>query len=93
MLLGLFALLIWGRWRYDLVALITLIVTLLAGAVPAEEAFSSFGHPATATVATVLIVSRGLSNSGGIDLIAPRQPCVAQRFAAHRHNGGRSRML
>ena len=54
-----FVFLIWGRWRYDLVAFIALLVALLTGVVPKEQAFSGFGHPATVIIALVLIVSRG----------------------------------
>jgi di/tricarboxylate transporter len=67
---GVFVLLIWGRWRYDLVAFVALMTALVAGVVPAERAFSGFGHPATAVIALVLIISRGLSNSGAIELLA-----------------------
>lgn len=65
-----FVFLIWGRLRYDLVAFIALILALLIGVVPKEDAFSGFGHPATIIIALVLIVSKGLSNSGAIELIA-----------------------
>ncbi len=65
-----FLLLIWGRWRYDLVAFSALLVALVCGVVPIENAFSGFGHPATVIIALVLVVSRGLSNSGAIELIA-----------------------
>jgi len=61
--------LLWGRWRYDIVAFTALIVALLLNVVPKELAFSGFGHPATIIVALVLVVSRGLTNSGAIDLI------------------------
>ena len=56
-----FVFLIWGRWRYDLVAFIALLAALLTGLVPLDQAFSGFGHPATVIIALVLIVSRGLS--------------------------------
>ncbi len=65
-----FVFLIWGRWRYDVVAFCALLAALIAGVVPGELAFSGFGHPATVVIALVLIVSRGLSNSGAIELIA-----------------------
>ena len=65
-----FVFLIWGRWRYDLVAFVALLAALLTGLVPIENAFSGFGHPATVIIALVLIVSRGLSNSGAIELVA-----------------------
>jgi len=65
-----FVLLIWGRWRYDLIAFAALGVALVSGVVPVENAFSGFGHPATIIIALVLVVSRGLSNSGAVELIA-----------------------
>ena len=64
-----FAFLIWGRWRYDLVAFMALVVALLTGVVPVEQAFVGFGHPATIIIALVLIVSRALSNSGAVELL------------------------
>lgn len=60
---------IWGRWRYDLVALFALLVVTVTGLVPAAEAFNGFGHPAVITVAAVLIVSRALFNSGMVDYL------------------------
>jgi len=65
-----FVLLIWGRWRYDLVAFMALLAGLVTGVVPSDLAFSGFGHPATAIIALVLVISRGLSNSGAIELLA-----------------------
>ncbi|MET4806959.1 SLC13 family permease [Limibacillus sp. MBR-115] len=65
--IGFFALLAWGRFRYDLLAFATLIITVVLGLVPATEAFMGFGHPATITVALVLILSRALAESGAID--------------------------
>jgi len=48
---------IWGKWRYDIVSLVTLLVASLAGLVPMDEVFQGFGHPAVITVAAVLVVS------------------------------------
>jgi di/tricarboxylate transporter len=59
-----------GRWRYDIVALLALLVVTIAGIVPAEQAFAGFGHPAVITVAAVLVASRGLFNSGLVSSIA-----------------------
>ena len=78
-----FVLLIWGRWRYDLVAFIALLVALLTGVVPKEQAFSGFGHPATVIIALVLIVSRGLSNSGAIELVARYIVDASRKLGAH----------
>jgi di/tricarboxylate transporter len=69
-LLGLLlAFFVWGRWRYDVVAATALVIATASGLVPAERAFEGFGHPATITVALVLIIGRGLQNSGAVDLI------------------------
>ena len=68
-LIGIFALFAWGRIRYDVVAFLGLILCVLIGLVPGQDAFSGFSHPATITVAVVLILSRGLANSGAVDLI------------------------
>ncbi|MDH3702354.1 MAG: SLC13 family permease [Alphaproteobacteria bacterium] len=67
--LGLF---IWGRWRYDIVALLALLAVLLGGIIPAESAFVGFGHPAVITVAAVLVISRALQVSGVVGWIAKR---------------------
>jgi di/tricarboxylate transporter len=67
LLILVFVFLIWGRWRYDVVAFVALLVAVLTGVVPLDEAFSGFGHPATVIIALVLIISRGLSNSGVIE--------------------------
>jgi di/tricarboxylate transporter len=78
-----FAFLIWGRWRYDLVAGVALLAAILAGVVPTERAFSGFGHPATIIIALVLVVSRGLSNSGVIELLARYFIDASRKLAVH----------
>ncbi|MGB8624268.1 MAG: SLC13 family permease [Paracoccaceae bacterium] len=64
-----FAALLWGRWRYDLVAFAALMAGVVLGVVPSDQAFSGFGHPATLVVALVLVVSAGLVRSGAVHLI------------------------
>ncbi len=64
-----FGLLLWGKWRYDLVAFAALLVGVILGVVKSDAAFSGFGHPATIIVALVLVVSAGLVNSGAVFLI------------------------
>lgn len=61
-----------GRWRYDIVALIALLIVSISGIIPAEKTFSGFGNPAVITVAAVLVLSKGLQNSGIIDLIGQK---------------------
>ncbi len=57
----------WGRWRHDLVALASLLGCVLLGLVSPADAFSGFGHPAVVTVACVLVMSRGLQDTGAVD--------------------------
>ncbi|MCP4208516.1 MAG: SLC13 family permease [Shimia sp.] len=66
---GVFVMLLWGRFRYDMVAFAALMIAVTAGVVPTKDAFSGFGHPATLIVALVLIVSAGLVRSGAVGLI------------------------
>ena len=83
LLLFVFVFLIWGRWRYDLVAFVALLAAVVTGLVPTEQAFSGFGHPATVIVALVLIVSRGLSNSGAVELLARHIVDSSRRLSTH----------
>lgn len=78
-----FALLIWGRIRYDLVAFAALIVGTMAGLVPTDNVFSGFGHPAVVIIALVLIVSRGLMNSGAIELLAGKLISADRGLSSH----------
>ena len=82
-LAGILALFAWGRIRYDVVAFMGLILCVLLGLVPVQDAFSGFSHPATITVAMVLILSRGLANSGVVDLIVSRLMFTVKRVSLH----------
>ena len=57
-------------WRYDLAALTGMILLVLLGTITVDEAFAGFGHPAVVTIAAVLVVSRGLQNTGVTDQVA-----------------------
>ncbi len=79
----LFSLLIWGRWRYDLVAFSALVAALVAGVVPVDQAFAGFGHPATIVIALVLVISRGLSNSGVVEVLVGKVVDAARPLFVH----------
>ena len=83
LLLFVFAFLVWGRWRYDLVAFTALIAAALTGVVPKEQIFAGFGHPATLIIALVLIISRGLSSSGAIEVLTRQVIRLAGSLRAH----------
>ena len=78
-----FVFLVWGRWRYDLVAFVALLIALLTGVLDTDLAFSGFGHPATVIIALVLIVSRGLFNSGAIELLSRAVVSGTRKLASH----------
>ncbi len=70
-LLGIvFAMLVWGRVRYDLVAFAGLVIAVIGGVVPVQDAFAGFGHEAVIIIALVLIVSRAMTNAGAVELVA-----------------------
>lgn len=64
------AMFVWGRFRYDVIALLALLAVALTGLLPTETIFSGFGHPAVITVAAVLVVSQALTNAGIADVIS-----------------------
>ena len=62
-------LMLWGKWRYDIVAFAGLIAGVLTGIVPAAQAFSGFANPATMTVALILVVTAGLQRAGVVAML------------------------
>ena len=78
-----FVLFAWGRWRYDVVAMLALLAAVSFNLIPADRAFAGFGHPATITVAAVLILSRALAVSGATDFIAAQLTHAAHRVSLH----------
>lgn len=75
--------LVWGRFRYDLVSFAALVAGVILGLVPAGQAFTGFGHEATIVVALVLVVSAGLSRVGAVDLITRRLMARPRSVPAH----------
>ncbi|MCK0167297.1 anion permease [Jannaschia sp. S6380] len=80
---GVFAMLLWGRFRYDLVAFSALLLGVILGVIPKEDAFSGFGHPATIVVALVLVVSAGLVRSGAVLLITRTMIDAGRSVGSH----------
>ncbi|OIP83641.1 MAG: SLC13 family permease [Rhodobacterales bacterium CG2_30_65_12] len=80
---AIFGLLLWGRFRYDLVAFSALMVAVVLGVVDPTNAFAGFGHSATLIVALVLIVSAGLVRSGAVFLITRTMVNASRSLGAH----------
>lgn len=78
-----FGLLLWGRFRYDLVAFAALMAGVVLGVVDSTNAFAGFGHPATLVVALVLVVSAGLVRSGAVLLITRTLVDSSRSLGAH----------
>lgn len=78
-----FGLLLWGKFRYDLVAFTALMAGVVLGVVPTKHAFDGFGHPATLVVALVLVVSAGLVRSGAVFLITRTLVDSTRKLGAH----------
>ncbi|WP_439816538.1 SLC13 family permease [Zavarzinia sp. CC-PAN008] len=71
--------LIWDRFRFDLVALAGLVAAVAAGIVPAGEAFRGFSDDIVVIVASALVISAAVGRSGIVDaLVRPLNP-VLQR--------------
>ena len=68
-LLIILPLFVWERIRHDIVALLALFTLVIAGIIPAEDAFWGFGHPAVITVAAVLVIGKALEFSGLVDIM------------------------
>jgi di/tricarboxylate transporter len=58
------AMFVWGRIRYDVVAMLALVAAVFCGIVPAKEAFSGFSDDVVIIVAAALVVSAGIAKSG-----------------------------
>lgn len=55
---------LWGRLRYDLVAVVALLLAIAVGVVPFKEAFTGFSDDIVIIVGSALLVSAGISRSG-----------------------------
>jgi len=64
---GMMVLFVWGRLRYDLVALISLLTAVLVGIVPANKAFQGFSDDIVIIVASALLVSAAVAKSGVLE--------------------------
>jgi di/tricarboxylate transporter len=56
----------------DVTAFLALLGLLLTGILTPVEAFSGFSHPATVSVAAVLVLSAGVERSGALEFLARR---------------------
>jgi di/tricarboxylate transporter len=60
------------RLSPDVTALLLIIALLLTGVLTPGEAFAGFSHPATVSVAAVLVLSAGIERTGALSFLARR---------------------
>jgi di/tricarboxylate transporter len=58
---------IWGRFRYDVIALTALLAGVIIGVVPAKSAFDGFSNDITVIIASALVVSAAFARSGIVE--------------------------
>ncbi len=66
-LLGMMALFIWGRFRYDVTAIIALLAALVLGIVEPADAFKGFSDDIVIIVGSALVISGAVQRSGVIE--------------------------
>ncbi|MHB8529072.1 MAG: SLC13 family permease [Caulobacteraceae bacterium] len=66
----------WGKLRYDLVALLSLLAGLILGVVPSASAFDGFKNDVVVIIACALIVSAAIARSGIVQAAA--RPLLAR---------------
>ncbi len=71
-LAAMMALFIWGRIRYDMVAVLALLASVAAGIVEPADAFSGFADDIVIIVGSALVISAAISRSGIIETILER---------------------
>ncbi|NYT43057.1 SLC13 family permease [Sphingomonas sp. R-74633] len=66
-LAGMMLLFVWGKFRYDMVAVIALLAALALGIVKPKEAFTGFSDDIVIIVASALVLSGAVQRSGVIE--------------------------
>ncbi|MFT7369257.1 MAG: di/tricarboxylate transporter [Octadecabacter sp.] len=78
-----FSILLWGHFRYDLVAFSALLSGVVLGVASTKKAFSGFGRPAKIIVVLVLVVSAGLVRSSAFYLITHTLIDTSRNLGGH----------
>ena len=75
-LVGMMAMFIWGRFRYDVTAILALLAALALGIVRPKDAFTGFSDDIVIIVASALVISAAVQRSGAIEralqFVSPR---------------------
>lgn len=84
-LVAMMGLFLWGRFRYDVTAIIALLAALGLGIVKPKDAFSGFSDDIVIIVGSALVISAAVQRSGAIE--------AAIHFVAQRVTRLRSQLL
>ena len=57
----------WGRFRYDLVSLVALLIGMSVGIVPVKNAFTGFTSDVVVIIASALVISAAVARSGVVE--------------------------
>jgi len=60
------------KFSPDVTSLLAILALLITGILTPEEAFAGFSHPATISVAAVLVLSAGIERTGALTFVARR---------------------
>ena len=71
-LAGMMLLFIWGRLRYDLVAILALLAAVAVGIVEPKDAFTGFADDIVIIVGSALVVSAAIARSGIVEAVVQR---------------------
>ena len=67
-LAGMMALFVWGKFRYDVVAVIALLVSMALGLVGPDKAFTGFSDDLVIIVGSALVLSAAVQRSGVVEI-------------------------
>ncbi|HEX4196093.1 MAG TPA: SLC13 family permease [Caulobacteraceae bacterium] len=73
---GAVAMFAWGRFRYDIIALVALLAGFSVGVVPVKRVFSGFTSDVVVIIACALVVSAAVARSGVIEQLL--QPVLSR---------------
>jgi di/tricarboxylate transporter len=71
-LVGMMALFLWGKFRYDVVAVMALLAAVAAGIVKPADAFRGFSDDIVIIVGSALVLSGAVQRSGAVELLMGR---------------------
>lgn len=71
-LIGMMAMFLWGKFRYDVVAVMALLAALVAGIVKPADAFHGFSDDIVIIVGSALVLSGAVQRSGVIERVMRR---------------------